>query len=455
MRFVVTALWLAAVSIQAETDISFWVWHRTTDILSSERDQLTNAGCKTLYWHTGMIAVREGVWTGDGGWLAPANTPSSANLRCVPVLRGIIGALRSLPREPDGLIRLLQRARERWNADEVQLDFDCPDRLLGDYAAQLARCREAIKPARLSITALAGWAAHPDFGTLQTSVDELLPMFYDLKPDTPDQSRQGSFESLLDATVFTRHLKAWQRCQTPWRAGLPCFARVSLFDPDGRSRGHLRDWSWDQIVFHGALLDVPLRGSGLHALEVTRQTRLHATDLLQGQKIVVREVDVNVARHCARLSRENGACGVVWFRLPVENASASWSLTQVLSLSSDAPLLQLRVEKDALVLSNNGFSDLPPRFATQLNKQRGWQIEIETIDSSPVFREVVPGDFASVKPGSELNRATRVTLWFANLKAGASRTAPLFQLAPGTAISKLRWRCLGDSDNVPWQSFSP
>lgn len=456
MRSMIIAVWLIAVSIQAaEPDVAFWVWHRATDISSIERDQLTNAGCKTLYWHTGMIAVRKGVWAGDGGWLAPESNPSSTKLRCVPVLRGIIGGLKSLPKEPDGLIRLLQRARERWNADEVQLDFDCPDRLLGNYAAQLARCREAIKPARLSITALAGWAAQPDFGALQASVDELLPMFYDLEPDTPEQARNGSFEPLLDATVFARHLKAWQHCETPWRVGLPCFARVSLFDPDGRSRGHLRDWSWDQIVFHGALRDVPLQGAGLHALEVTQQTRLHATDLLQGQKLVVREVDLTVARQCARQAHESGARGLVWFRLPAESTPAGWSLTQALSLSTDAPRLQLRVEKDALVLSNNGASDLPPRFAAQPDQQRGWQIEIETNDSSAVFREIVPGDFASVTPGSELNRATRLTLWFANLKAGTIRRAPLFQLAPGTAIARLRWRCLGDSDNVPWQSFSP
>lgn len=456
MRSVAIVLWLLAGFVRAaETDVAFWVWHRATDISSSEREQLTTAGCKTLYWHAGMIAVREGAWTGDGGWLAPEANPSSSNLRCVPVLRGIIGGLRSLPKDPDGLIRLLQRARERWNADEVQLDFDCPDRLLGEYAAQLARCREAIKPTRLSITALAGWAVHPEFEALQAGVDELLPMFYDLEPDTPEQARQGRFEPLLDGAVFARHLKAWQRCRTPWRAGLPCFARISLFDPDGRSRGHLRDWAWDEVVFHGALREVPLQGTGLRALEVTEQTRLHTTDLLKGQKLVVREVDVSVGRECARQALESGAQGLVWFRLPTDSAPAGWSLTQALSLSTDTPRLQLRMEKDTLILFNNGNSDLPPRFANTPDKQRGWQIEIEATDASPVFRDVVAGDFASVTPGTELSRATRVTFWFADLKAGASRRTSLFQLAPGTAVTRLRWRCLGDSDNVPWQSLSP
>lgn len=456
MRSVVIAFWFLVGFLQgAETGDAFWVWHRSADISPAEREQLATAGCKTLYWHSGMIAVQNENWVGDGGWLAPETNPSSSKLRCVPVLRGIIGSVRALPKEPDGLIRLLQRALERWNADEVQLDFDCPDRLLGNYASQLALCREAIKPARMSITALAGWATHRDFGALQMSVDELLPMFYDLEPDTPEQARNDRFESLLDASAFTRHLKAWQHCRTPWRAGLPCFARVSLFDPDGRSRGHLRDWSWDQLVFHGALRDHPLHGTGLHALEVTQQTRLHTTDLLHGQKLVVREVDVTVARQCARLARENGARGIAWFRLPEESSPAGWSLTQVLSLSIDVPRLQLRVEKEALVLSNNGNSDLPPRFAAQPDQQRGWQIEIETDDSSPVFREVVAGDFAGVTSANQLSRSTRLTLWFADLKAGASRRASLFQLAPGAALTRLRWRCLGDSNTVPWQSFSP
>jgi hypothetical protein len=49
-------------------------------------------------------------------------------------------------------------------------------------------------------------------------------------------------------------LTEWNRWPDPIGArGIPNFARLTVYDPDGRSRGHIREWSWDSVTFNPAL----------------------------------------------------------------------------------------------------------------------------------------------------------------------------------------------------------
>jgi len=455
-------LMIGEVLVAAESGCAFWVWHRDTLLTPAEAQQLNAGQCDTLYWHVGNAAVRDGAWAGQGSWLAPTDNPAVQGVRCVPVLRGMMAGVKILPADHTGLLRLIQRAMERWHSDEVQLDFDCPDRLLPAYATQLAVCREAIRPARLSITALAGWAALPVFDALQRSVDELAPMFYDLEPDKPVEVAQGKLLPLLDEQGIARHVANWSRCATPWRAGLPCFARLSIFDADGRSHGHIREWTWDEPTFHSALQSLPVAGAGLAWLEVTQDTVLHGAPLLKGQRLAVKQVDVAEASRCLAKAHAAGAHSVCWFRLPTVSASSGWSLAQTMSLSASPPALKLMIGKEQLWLENTSASDLRPLFPNAPSQQRGWQIELEHVEGKPVFRDVTAGDFAHLgahcEPDAATPRevsvaeATRLTLWLGDLKAGAVRRAGVFQLAPNVAPESLRWRLIGGSDTTAWQS---
>ena len=64
-------------------------------------------------------------------------------------------------------------------------------------------------------------------------------MFYDLRPDSPEAFRAGRVAPLLDSAEIRRSLASWTACRIPWHAGLPGFARVTVFDAQGKSRGHL------------------------------------------------------------------------------------------------------------------------------------------------------------------------------------------------------------------------
>ncbi len=145
----------------------------------------------------------------------------------------------------------------------MQLDYDAPDRLIEEYAAALKKIH-ALVP-RLSITALPGWSRSSTLHVFESSVDELLPMFYDFEPDPVVQGSAPL--PLLVPEKLERSLMQWNHCQTPWRAGLPSFARVTLFDPSGKSRGHIRDWNWDDLCFNKSLATVRPTALGLTILE--------------------------------------------------------------------------------------------------------------------------------------------------------------------------------------------
>src|SRR5207248_9758272 len=148
------------------------------------------------------------------------NFPSSdaARIRFVPVVR-----LVSREHQPfsDASIAALLTSLSSVSAkhDELQLDYDAPDRLLADYAAALKRSRTLVP--RLTIVALPHWNRADYLKLLEPNVDELLPMLYDFEaePILKDQSPLP----LISPQKISKLLENWRACRKSWRAGLPVF----------------------------------------------------------------------------------------------------------------------------------------------------------------------------------------------------------------------------------------
>lgn len=384
-----------------------------------------------------------------------------------PVLRlDAAGAMPLGEKAVEAVLAVLKEALRRTKATEVQIDFDCPDRRLEEYARFLAECRHRISPAKLSATALAGWSRLPAFGTIQASVDALVPMFYDLQPDRPEDVRAGRVLPILDASEIARQLDSWRSCRIPWFAGLPTFARVTIFDPTGGSRGHLREWDWDSISFNPAVIS-EFSGSqspGISILRAAEGTTVERTPVRKNEMIACRTTDLEHLRKSIRQSSASGASGIVLFRLPGEGSPGGWSLNQLGAVireqPSPSPNFQVRLIRNGLELSNMSDTDLPPRLSGPAGAHdRGWQLEVESREGA-VFREASPGEFANVfghtnPEAPEPKRvpiplAERLTFWLGNLRAGASRQTGLLQFAPGTDTTSLRWRVVGTDKNLEW-----
>ncbi|MEO5722356.1 MAG: DUF3142 domain-containing protein, partial [Chthoniobacterales bacterium] len=168
------ALLLRHPALSFET--AYWVWQRNEPPSESDLAELSAQGSRTLYWHLGTLENTENAWR----WKARFALPSIQNFEVVPVLR--LESRERAPFTPDAVGSLLKHlAAATRNRGRLQIDYDCPDRLLHEYAAVLQQIRKIVP--ELSITALPGWIRQPALTELGGSVTEMFPMLYDFAPD--------------------------------------------------------------------------------------------------------------------------------------------------------------------------------------------------------------------------------------------------------------------------------
>src|SRR5438874_88595 len=170
------AMWLS--SSASAFDTAFWVWQRSEPLSDAERTELSAQGVRTIYWQVGELENVGETWRWKARFAMPPS--NGIELRVVPIVR-----LESRERSPfsqtslESLLSALAPSAK--NEDELQLDYDAPDRLIAEYASALKKIH-ALVP-KLSITALPHWARSPALNLLEASVNELAPMLYDFEPD--------------------------------------------------------------------------------------------------------------------------------------------------------------------------------------------------------------------------------------------------------------------------------
>jgi len=325
--------------------------------------------------------------------------------------------------------------------------------LLVDYATALNRIHGLVP--RLTIAALPHWSRADHLKLLEPNVDELLPMLYDFEaePILKDQSPLP----LISPEKISKLIESWRACRKPWRAGLPVFARLSLYDEHQNLRGQIRNWNWDELCFNRGFQMANGGQFGTSILRTTRSTSIANTQIRPGDEVIVREVDRSALRDAINVALRAGAQGIVFFRLPDSSASSGWSLRQLGHLEA-RPRLTLRKSADSetLELSNVGDGDLVPRFARNETDSGGYALEIEA--ATPIFREAQAGDFASAdafagdKP-AKVPFATRLRFRFAQLRANENLRTGLIQLAPGGDFRQTRYRILNIEGGASWKSL--
>ena len=442
---VCTGLLCAAVHGES----AFWVWSRSEPLSPQENADLQAASVKTLYWELGVVENKSGSWE----WSLPPRLPekTSASLRIVPVVRLESSVTAPFaPKAADPLRGKLLAAFRATDANEWQLDYDAPDRLVGDYADFLKSLRPSAP--KLSSTALAGWVRLPAFQKLRGSVAELNPMFYDLIPDTA-----GALRPLLEEDSTKSLLREWTKaCDIPWRAGLPWFSRLTLYDADGKSRGHFRSWSWGDVIFNPGLRVESPEKDGITVLRAKDRVIVGRTRVSKDERLVLRWTDLKTVT----AMEKEAARDVVFFRLPDAGGPSGGSLCQFKARDrAMESMLTVHREGEKLILKNEGNADLPPRIRGDGPEDRGYALEVE--GNGPIFRDVMPGDFSRLRGHTQpdspqprnaaVSNATRLTFWFPNLPAGQSLLCRLFQLAPAAEGAPLRYRILYLPEKPSWR----
>jgi hypothetical protein len=435
----------------------FWVWQRSEPLSETERAELAVQNVRTIYWEVGELENIGETWRWKARFTRPRTEPGG--LRFVPVVR--LESREKSPFSPaslDSLLGLLAPVAK--DADELQLDYDAPDRLLADYAAALKKIHTVVP--RLSITALPGWSRESVWRLFEGSVDELLPMLYDFEPDPIVKGAAPL--PLVAPEKLERSLGEWDQCRIPWRAGLPAFARLTLFDSSGKSRGHIREWSWDALCFDRSLATLRPIDLGVTLLAPRAATRVTNTPVNADQLLAVRWPDrAGLMRVIDRVKKTN-ARGLVFFRLPDSSAPSGWSLRQLGHLEA-TPHLFLRQRRDSqeLELVNESDADLEPRLSSTTSKgelDRGYALELDA--PAAIFRDAQEGDFWRVvghvdpegaRRAVTLPLATRLTFWFSHLRARQSWRTGVIRLAPGESFSQIRYRIRNTAEDSEWKNI--
>jgi len=445
---VITAAFSAISLSSSAQNVRYWAWQRDEPLDDRELAELAAQKVDTIYWHVGELENIGTTWR----WKARFRFPTSGadRIRFVPVVR-----LVSRERQPfsgESMTALLESLSSMAaKHSELQLDCDTPDRLLEDYAAALKRIHGLVP--RLTIAALPHWGRTDYLKVLEPSVDELLPMLYDFEAE-PILKNPSPLPLIAPAKI-SKLIESWRACRKPWLAGLPVFARLSVYDANQKLRGQIRNWNWDELCFQRNFQVANAGEFGTTILRANKTVSIANTAINSGEELIVREVDRRALQNAIGAASRAGAQGLVFFRLPDSTASSGWSLRQLGHLQAGPQLLlQKPPDSETLELSNTGDGDLAPRFPTGDKDEGGYTLEIDA--PSPIFREAERGDFAGLaafageKPAS-VPFATRLTFRFAQFRAKDNLRTGLIQLAPGADFRQTRYRILNSGDNSAWE----
>lgn len=436
------AVWLGSVAGAGAGD-AWWVWQPS----ETRNVNRTLAGTKpeAIYWHHCTLKA-------DGSSTFFADPTRDAPCPVVTVVRLEGGA--AVLEDPE-LRAAVEHGIELATVAHppmVQLDYDCPARLLPKYAGWLRGLKARLAPVRLSITALAGWTVL-DAGQWSGAVDEMVPMFYDLWPDEPSRAAAGKFQPLADTLQILPLVAAWRHCPVPWRCGLANFVRVSRFTAQGRQAGHLRAWRTESLLFAEEFGVAEELAAGVLRLPVLRASVAAETKWEPGDWMVVRYPDMTALATMEEAARSAGAAGVVWFQLPSGTSGDGWSPRHLAARATPQPWQgRLFQEGQRLLLTGSEGCDLPLQWA---GTPRGWLLEIEA--PAACFRDVSAGEFFRMEVRDDMDRSAPLTLarrvrWrFASLAAGNSLRTGAIVLAPGADLPRLRWRVTGPGMPPAWQ----
>jgi hypothetical protein len=426
-----------AITATPDRTPGFWVWHRSSALTDKERAAIPAGG--RLYRQIAEFGWRDGAW-------APRPV-AEANILLeneIPVVRLDPGP--AFLERPEAAVMLAKWLRHHFQdkvPTSLQLDHDCSIRLLPRYAAFLRELRGELGLKEISITALAGWIDSPAFKQLGEATDEMVPMFYDLTADLPQDIVAGKAKPMAGPEAEA-WIARWKSCRTPWRAGLANFERLTLFEADGKLVGHLKQWTPESIA-HADFLETLPRFSGGTDYRVKQATILHGTRLEASQRLVWRTPDDQSLRTLTTAAFDAGACGIVWFALPGPGLRAAHSPSHLAALSrgqTPSHGVQVKLAGDGrIVLRNDGPGDLPLAAGAPLHR-----LEL-TSDEAGTFTAAGPGEFTEVTTPLPAKFSRKIVLSFPRLLVG-DEIASESGLIPARGGRELQWS-LDDSSPAP------
>lgn len=229
----------------------------------------------------------------DPAYLAGLPHASGLALRIGP----LGGRFADRPQAADRLLRLAETLARDARASglplaELQLDYDCPEGKLADYADWVARVRRVVSPTPVVITTLPSWLPHRrDFARLLDQTDGFVLQVHSFqRPPGPEAP-----PVLCDPRAARAAVEEAARFRRPFRVALPTYGYVAAWSPEGRFLG---------LAAEGPSLSWP-RGAILRRAEADPAAMAGLVAEWQRDRPRVLQ-------------------GILWYRLPIESDRRSW-----------------------------------------------------------------------------------------------------------------------------------
>lgn len=173
----------------------------------------------------------------------------------------------------------------------VQVDFDCPSRLLPAYAERIAAAKRAWPEVRVTVTTLPTWLKEPGFTQLIAAADGWTLQLHGT--ERPNLAKPSPLFAEAQALRWVEHAETFGR---PFRLALPTYSYLACYSAAG------------------AYLGVRAESADLPA--GTARTQLLPADPAQVVGLLRRLED---RRHALVL-------GIDWFRLPFPGDRQNWTM---------------------------------------------------------------------------------------------------------------------------------
>lgn len=202
------------------------------------------------------------------------------------------------PAEPD-LSEGLALLRQGWESARaagvsvaaVQVDFDCPSRLLGAYADRIAAAKRAWPEVRLTVTTLPTWLKEPGFARLVAAADGWTLQLHGTQ--RPNLAKPAPLFDESQALGWIEQAEALGR---PFRVALPTYAYLACYSATGAYLG--------------------VRAENAELPKGTARTQALPADPAQVIGLLRR---LEERRHAL-------VDGVDWFRLPFPGDRQNWTM---------------------------------------------------------------------------------------------------------------------------------
>jgi len=259
-------------------------------------------------------------------WKAVAGKPVTAVVR----IDGALGRF-----DAKALLAELRLLMARWpRGVGLEIDYDCGTASLAAYAAFLKDVR-ALRPSRLSITALPAWLGSADLAPVLAAVDEAVLQVHAVRSPA---------NGLFDGKLARRWIDRMDGGGKPFRVALPDYGTRVIHSGGGAV-----------IALES---ETPKLIGGASAEELTATPDAVAA--------LLRDLERRPPQHLT---------GIVWFRLPVQGDTRIWSretLAAVIRGEALTGRLSIRTRpglapgSDDILLVNDGGSDVPLPRAVHL-----------------------------------------------------------------------------------------